>query len=53
MLKQSGMILFSGHPDKYTNLVLNDRFTEMQCVEFIKNMAWLPIEKQREVFQTV
>ena len=47
------MILFSGHPDEYKNLKISPKYTDAQCVEFIKAMAWTPIQEQREMFQVV
>jgi len=29
LLKQSGMILFSGHPEKYENLSVSGKFSEI------------------------
>ena len=53
LLAQAGMILFSGHPDEYKNLKTSGRFSDTHCVEFIKAMAWTPIQTQREMFQVV
>jgi hypothetical protein len=43
LLKQTGMLLYSGHPEKYAQLLTTYNRSDQECIDFIKLAAWLPI----------